>query len=277
LETTKYKEYLLRSLPERESAEMDIRVISDESLEEMLSRAEDELIEEYLEGTLTQNDAKLFRENFLVSDERKTHLRHIRLLKKHAREEESKRNSKQDHTPRSETFFQKIYRYLKSNLRPVTAALSILILGLAIVIGWQLFYRNSQIGKHNSTGNELAELNREDLDDLSKFQKLSVESLSPGIYRDGDGIKNLPTAGLTDRILFRLALPAQADSAHPFTANLVREDAMISSLDGLRSYDNQGGKELRIILPLSLLRKGDYKINIKQENGAAFSYPFIVR
>ena len=279
LENPKLREYLLGNLPEKIAEEIDLRVISDKSLEDELNRAEDELIEEYLEEALTPREIELFHGNFLVSDERETHLRHILLLKRHAREAESKKDSKQTQVFPSETFFQKAYRFFQGNLRPSTAVLSVIILGVAIVVGWQLFFHNVPVSERASLENEFTALNRKDLGDLSLFQNVSVESLSPGTYRDSGSIKSLPARELTDTILFRLPLPMGVDSERLFTANLIKEDMVIFSLRGLPSYGNPGGKELRLILPSSLLKKGDYKISIRQESSSdlVIGYPFTVR
>lgn len=279
LENPKLRQYLLGNLPVNEAEEIDLSVISDKSLEDELNRAEDELMEEYLEETLTPREIELFQRNFLVSDERETHLRHILLLKRHAHETVSKKDSKQTQVFLSETFFQRAYRFFQGSLRPATAVLSVVILGIAIVIGWQLLSYNAPVSERASLENKFTELNRKDLGDLSLFQNLSVESLSPGTYRDSGSIKSLPANELTDRVLFRLPLPVGVDSERLLTANLIKEDIVIFSLRGLPSYGNPGGKELRLILPSSLLKKGDYKISIGQESSSdlVIGYPFTVR
>ena len=47
---------------------------------------ESELIEDHLEGTLTESESELFVTNFLVTAERKDHLNEIRLLKRFSRD-----------------------------------------------------------------------------------------------------------------------------------------------------------------------------------------------
>jgi len=49
---------------------------------ELLFFKESELIEDYLEGTLSEAESSLFKKNFLVTDERRELLNEIRLLKR---------------------------------------------------------------------------------------------------------------------------------------------------------------------------------------------------
>lgn len=46
--------------------------------------AESELIEEYLEGSMAQEDKSLFESNFLITDERREMYQEIRLLKQYS-------------------------------------------------------------------------------------------------------------------------------------------------------------------------------------------------
>lgn len=61
------KQYLLGNLPPQEAEAIDLQIISDESSEEKLLWAESELMEDYLDETLSPTDVELFKENFLVS------------------------------------------------------------------------------------------------------------------------------------------------------------------------------------------------------------------
>ena len=49
---------------------------------ETLHFVESELVEDYLEGTLTSSESDLFNRNYLVNDERKELLNEIRMLKR---------------------------------------------------------------------------------------------------------------------------------------------------------------------------------------------------
>lgn len=91
----KIKQYLLGNLTPDEAREMDLRIISGASLEDELLAAEDDLMDDYLDGILSPADAELFRRNFLVSDERRAALQHLAGLKKYARNFAARRIDKE--------------------------------------------------------------------------------------------------------------------------------------------------------------------------------------
>jgi hypothetical protein len=264
----KLKHYLLGSLSEEEIEEIDLRIISGKISEEQLSIAEDNLMEDFLEETLSPPETELFYKNFLVTDERKCDLQHFFLLKKYVQNIIGNEITSKPETLASANFFEKLKRLFNLNLRLVTAAFAFLILGLAISL---YFY--------NSGNKEVAGLNERDLSNLSEYTNLSAISLIPGAYRDSTETKNLSAAQLTDRVLFQLALPVEVGSESVFNARIIKEQTVVSTLNKIPAYKNQGGRELRLILPASLLKKGDYKIEVAPENAKAvlIVYPFAIR
>ena len=83
-ENIKLKQYLLGALSEPESEAVNLRIISDEAFAEELFLAENDLIEDYLEGSLSNAEVQLFRTNFLTSPERKQQLSLTRDLRRFA-------------------------------------------------------------------------------------------------------------------------------------------------------------------------------------------------
>src|SRR5215468_7288831 len=279
LEKATLRKYLLGGLPNRDAEELDLRIIEDQSLEDQLIQIEDELLEEYLDGTLTSEETQLFQNNFLVLDERRVHLKHIQLLRRHAGEIRSKTDLEDEKGAHKESLVEKLNRFLRVNLRPTAAGFAIVLLVLASLLGWRLFFYQNPAAERARVKREFTELNKSDLSDLSRFQGLSIESLHRGLYRDSSDVKSLVVKELTDQVVFQLPLPSEIDPESSFTADLVREETVIFSLSQLRSYDISGGKELRVILPSELLNKGDYEIRVKPENfpGLTINYPFTAR
>jgi CHAT domain-containing protein len=79
------REYLLGNLSDEEKMrEIEENLLLDDDFDEQLSIAEDELMDEYLSGTLTEPERKSFLEFFLISSERKEKLRLIGNLRKYA-------------------------------------------------------------------------------------------------------------------------------------------------------------------------------------------------
>ena len=79
------KNYLLGALSDKaHRREIEEKILLDDDFNEQLSIAEDELIEDYLEGNLPDSEEKRFTQFFLQVPERKEKFRSVRDLKKYA-------------------------------------------------------------------------------------------------------------------------------------------------------------------------------------------------
>jgi hypothetical protein len=265
----KIRQYLLGNLSEEEAEKIDLRIISDKNFEELLYFAEESLMEDYLEKTLSPSDIKLFHENFLVSPERKNELKHLSLLKSHTQNKpEQSEEPVSQSIISSDNFFQKLKVFFGLNI-PLVAALSVLIVS-GLLIGVFLYDRSE---------NELVRLAQTELSNVSEYKDLSNLSLISGTFRDAPGGGGLKKEALTDNTFFRLALPSGNFSEVFFNIKISREQKAVATLEHIRPYDNQNGQELRLLLPSSLLEKGDYKIEAAPENAteAPIVYSFTVR
>lgn len=69
------RQYLLGRLSAEDREEFERRFFADEELFEKLQTAEDDLIDDFLSGNLSQGDVNLFHQNFLVGSKREQELR----------------------------------------------------------------------------------------------------------------------------------------------------------------------------------------------------------
>ncbi len=84
-EPTAVRNYLLGTLNnEKALRQIEETIMLSDDFAERISIAEDELIEEYLDGELSAGESEKFRRYFLAAPERKAKLRFIQNLKKHA-------------------------------------------------------------------------------------------------------------------------------------------------------------------------------------------------
>ena len=84
------REYLLGALSNKaEMRRIEEKILLDDDFVEKLSVAEDQLIDEYLDGTLVASEHKSFNQFFLILPERKQKLRLIRDLRKYAANSEN--------------------------------------------------------------------------------------------------------------------------------------------------------------------------------------------
>jgi hypothetical protein len=273
-ENTKYKQYLLGNLSAMEIEEIDLQLISDKSLEERLYWAESELAEDYLDNVLSPPEVALFEKNFLVSPTRETQLRQISLLRNYARNAATSRISQELCEKSSETFYGRLKRFFALNWQPASAVLTLIIFGL--LVGTAIYY-----SAYESTPleKEFAELNQKDLNNLSDYRNLTNVNLPFGAFRDSSSAIKLLENVLTDAVLFRLALPFEANSRDRFKVEILMDKKNILSRSEMPFYSNLNGKELRLLMPSTVLKKGEYQIKVEKENSieSAVNYNFIVQ
>ena len=272
-ETIKLRQYLLGSLLEKEAEELDLQIIGNKSLEEELYLAEDALIEDYLDETLSAAEVELFHKNFLISEAREDQLRELAALKNYAQNTIQKEVSGKP----ADNFFQKLKNAFTLNFRPVTVALGLLLVGILAIGIWQ-FGLSGSTDEIALLEKEAAALNGQDLSDLGKYVNFSQLSLFPGLLRSSDSAPKLSADGLSGVILIRLALPPEENSS-VFNAKIIRNRTDTVSLNKIPVYSNQSGKEIRLLLPSSFFKNGQYKIELLPENRKDFpvNYSFTVQ
>lgn len=243
------KNYLLGASEGSEIEDIDLRIISCEIPAEQLELAESELIEDYLEGNLSEHERRLFEDNFLVSGERCDQLEEIELLKKYAKSSEAASGVAEQYAIRD---------WFRFNFRPLTAALAVIAIGVVAFSGWRMFFTHQT----SSLENEYAVLNVENLTRLSERNDFSVVELYPGTFRSSTEVKKIRSADLSESILFRLALPFDPPENTVFRADLLRNDNVEFTIEKIRTYRVGTGGEIRILLPRSVLKEGGYQIRL---------------
>lgn len=269
----KLRQYLLGSLQEKEAEELDLQIIGNKNLEEELYLAEDALMEDYVDETLSAAEVELFHKNFLISEAREDQLKELAALKNYAQNSIQKEVSGKP----ADNFFQKLKNAFTLNFRPVTFALGLLLIGILAIGIWQ-FGLSGSTGEIALLEKEAAALNGQDLSDLGKYENFSKLSLFPGLLRSSDGVPKLSADGLSGIILIRLALPPE-EISNVFNAKITRNRTDTVSLNKMPVYSNQSGKEIRLLLPSSFFKNGEYKIELLPENRKDFpvNYSFTVQ
>lgn len=77
------KDYLLGLMPGDDQSEVEVRLLTDRDFYEELSIVEDELIDQYLGGTLSVSDRQSFESHFVSSSERQQKIRFAKALRKY--------------------------------------------------------------------------------------------------------------------------------------------------------------------------------------------------
>lgn len=271
IEIVNLKQYLLGNLSPSEIEAIDWQIISDEDSEERFLWAESELMEDYLDETLSPSEIKLFEENFLVSPERLAQFRQISRLKNYARNAAAKEVPAIVSEMPSNGFLEKLKLFFSLNWRPAIGVFALIIIGLLTV-----FYLTTN--NQTASEKEFAALNQKDLSDLAELEPLAGLSLTSGVFRDSGDVRKLAKSRLTEKVLFRLALPVSSNAPDKFKAELIKDGKVVFTLDKLPFYNNPSGQEVRLLLPSTALKKGTYQIRLEKEpaSDSAIVYNFAV-
>ena len=273
------KNYFLGTLPQTGVEEIELRVISDESFTETVQMAEDDLLEDYLEAKLTVSENELFEKNYLITAERRDNLRIFAMIKRSAAKMTGEAEGANLHDDDEADFFRKILNYFRlMPLRPALGFAMLIVVGCVVGV-W--FYQNQTGGEFASLEKKYEQINQQNFSDLGNFKQSSTLILVSGNLRgaaNSGGSGKVSADNLTENTLFRLVLPLEIKSVSDYSIKLLKDRKVIFGLNQIRSYDNQFGQEIRLILPAEVLSKGQYVIELqeRQTNAAPLSYLFVV-
>ncbi len=266
------KNYLLGNLDAPADEEIGVLILADDSLEEKLMIAENELIEDFLDKNLSPEEEKLFLRNFLICDDRQKQVSEINLFRQFSKKNIQTEDSAGQQNESSETFFERVKNLYRLNIRLAVPVLAALILAAG---GLYFFYATENLSPLES---DFAALNQQDFTDSSQFSRFSNVSLIAGTFRDSDTGNKLKAENLSDKIFFRLALPFNNSETGLLKAEVLKDQKTVFRQPDIRVYKNQNGQEIRLFLPKEILSKGQYRIrvvNAKNES-SAMTYNFAV-
>ena len=277
-ENLKVRDYLLGLDQNGEQEKIEERLLTDDQFFEEFLATEEDLIQDYVDGDLTETEKKQFENHFLISPERQEKLKFAQSLRRNLdsqtiEEAESETTEESNESESSQSFLQKLFgSSLLANPVPAFA----LVVVLVGVVGISVYYF---AGGDNLSPleSEFAELNKSDFSDLEKYKNSPNLNLLPGKTRDASVAKSLPEAVIEDKVFFRLALPTQTESDEIFTVELQKSQKTIFTQNQVRAYKNKDGEELRFFIPASVLEKGNYQIKAKSKRSSNLSYPFSIQ
>lgn len=274
-ESSKLKQYLLGNISEEERAELDLQLLTNREFVTAIEVAEDELVDDYLDESLTPDEMVGFKRLFLNSPHRVEEIEFSRQLKqqaKHAASESTvdqlKKNEEINFLDRLKNIF-----FLRSAYTvPTLAVFLLILLGVSYLV-WQI--RKS--GNKNLADIEVAQINQKDLSDLNQYAALTRLTLLSGAARESSDLKTLSLKTASDPILIRLAL-AQGSTSETVRIKFDYNDQPFLSLENIKTYVTQTGREVRLLIPLARLGVGRYKIKItgNESNSTEADYIFVV-
>jgi len=276
---TVIREYLLGRLDvDSELVErMDEQMLSDAEFSESIGVVEDEIIEEYLEGTLSPADKLSVQKHFLRSPERQRKLQIARSLSRHlaaASAHPTGMPAAADGQPQIFVFFRSWPAF---RTYAEIGALVLLVVSLFSVV--QL--RRELQSEVRESGQKLADerervavLNRqiEGVRELTEPATATLNLLQPGVTRGNAKLPQLRLGSLTQNVHVEIAL----SSAVPGRYSVTLESAgkALWSQSGIEAFTSSAGALLLFDVPVQPLMQGENRFVVSRGSGSELDYPF---
>lgn len=264
------REYLLGKMDDAERERIENLFLTDSQAKERLLAAEQDLIEDYLEDSLSSEDKKRFLSIFAQTDEQRRKLRITKSIKDWALTEASVPQP----VPAKESSLSRFFAMLR--LQPAFAVSVVLVMALGVVLFFFWSDSRSERQRRVAIEQELTAYNSpERLREVPP--NLSTLDLRPGTLRSVERERELR---LVENQVVELHLPwIQKERYATYQAELRRSgDDESFTIRNVRA-DDSGAIRLRI--PPQFLRRGQYQINLSGitpdgSPGLAEQYNFVV-
>lgn len=267
------RQFLLGKLNDEERQRIESLSASDSAMRERVMSAEQDLIEDYLEDSLSADDKERFLLRYGQTPAQQRKLRITKTIKEWALTEAAGVTSDVSPTdvdqPSRSSLWGRLLETLR--LRPLLVAPIAVVIVLAIVLGIVWFNRRAE---HSAIEQEVARLN-DPAHLLSVPPQPGALVLSPGTLRSDEPKREVKLS--TDMPVVELRLRwIQADH-YPVYRAVVRRigDNQTITLPNLSADDNG---IIRLLLPARHLSRGTYHINLTGPDpaGPSEEYQFAV-
>ena len=250
------RQFLLGKVGDEERQQIESVFITDSSINERVLAVEQDLIEDYLEDSLTPGDKEIFLARYANTPEQRRNLRITKSIKDWAVTNAAASTVKPAAT-------RSWSRWLDSlRLKPIFMVPIAVTLLIAVVISvvW-LNSRREQRNRHFALEQELARLNAPSSVRESLPQMTTLD-LAPVSLRSGAPQKELSRSASIQTVEFHLAW-MQPEQYPTYKAVLLRvgDEQNALSISGLKA-DTHDSKRIHLRLPISDLTPGTYRIDL---------------
>jgi hypothetical protein len=284
------RQYLLGRLDDEEATEATLSedILCDDALAEFVDSVEDEIMEEYLNGTLDSADRKSVEEYFLQPPERLQKLGFMRLLEQNfavanQRPATSERVSIPDerlHEIRPNKVTVERIAVWRSLFWVYGRVAAVIVFGLAAVSYAALLQRKQNVLEHDLDREKARSASL--MTQVSQLQPpIAALSLVSGRPRGASGEEEIPHLELrasTERIVVEVAVEHPSTGA--FSVQLEAKDSaeLIWKATLLPIVSDTGDARLVFDLPTRALHSGVYSVAVSEPDGSgpAKRYDFAV-
>jgi hypothetical protein len=233
-------------LPAESRESLEERLMTDGELYDELLMAEDDLVDQYLAGSLSVEGLESFERNFLTTDERRRKLSFASAFRRYVAAAEEPTPSAESIArpePPRRSLFSSLFNFGHPALGRALAAALVLALAVAAFVAVRSW--------RGAGGAEVA------------AHVFNVE-LTPGAVRQaGDEIKRVTPPA--DATVVRLELESQSEDARGYRATLLSDDGRaLLTRESLEARESGGARRVSFDVPAELLTRGDYRVKLSR-------------
>jgi hypothetical protein len=255
-----FRKYLLHELAEAEAEQIEERLLTDKEFSRRLAMAQDDLVDDFVAGLLSEQESESFRKHFLTTPARLQKLRFAQALDVYVTAEAE--------AEAGVGAFGKALAFFRA--RPLKAAAS--VAGAVFILGAALFILlrtgGVQVGRGYDLRQELARVNGglgTDSVPLSELRrgsaKTPVLSLAQNLVREDAEPKTVEIT--RDVTLVRLLLEVTSGSYDRFRAVLQTADGKdLAPVENLRASSEDGAQFVVVNVPPGVLGRGDFRLRL---------------
>jgi hypothetical protein len=269
--TTVARRFLLGAVDDSERQQIESLVIIDPKTKETILIAEDELVEDYLDGSLSESDTAMFLEQYAHGPRQRRKLRIAESIKEYAQAEALRGQSESSSLERLRSFISVRWRRKRRLYVPIAVAVAIALVVTAIWLGQ---WNSNRVRNNNlraALEQELTELNtpsslRENPPQMLSrvLPSVSLRSVSPAEI-------TLQTA---HRVVELQLLWPHKEEFQSYLAELRRFGSTEKfTIANLHAEKNSGGNVVRLRLPAQSLAPGLYHVSLSAIAGDGISGP----
>jgi hypothetical protein len=241
------REYLLGKISQDGLSPLEERLLSDNDFYQELSIVEEELIDDYLNGTFSESERESFEKHFLITAERQRKLRFARALKKYVNDENPGLVRPSGNTV--QVVRQERKRFLGFGNPLLSYALAAAAVVVVAVAVWLVLTNN------RATSNS--------------GDSLLTAVLTPGQVRESGQSNRITVSSGTKTVRLQLILAGK--DYERYRAALSGDDGSeIWKADELGITNDNGRLMVQADVPGAVLHAGDYKIKVsgkRQDSG----------
>ncbi len=266
------RQFLLGNLNEVERQRIEKLFISDSNWKQRILIAEEDLIEDYLEGSLSENEQQQFLAQYGYTPRHLRRLQITRLIKDYAIAEADPPLTTCAQVPNRSPFFSKLWPLNLRILIPAVAVVLVAVIaGLIFLVQWERG-KSNEAKRHAAIERELAELNSTDNSGQPSSHVLSLV-LPPVSVRSASTSNEVKLNPDTNFIDLRL-IWMQKEEYSSYRAVLHRVgDSEQYTISDLKLQSDKSGRAVIVRIDTQILRRGLYQIDISGIDNHATSGP----